>query len=184
MSEPQPEPLTTVALVESSNNPIGLQLVDTEHTCRVGDPSDLVVLAQQVQKADEFIRANASNRLTVIAEQIRLLQEQARKVLEDAKRDADLHHVACNMVKKQGTIYHLYVRESGQRYFSILSPKEWGPNCPHEFLGSYKLQHDMSWTPYENTEKRDQEINIIDKVLSQQISLPPSREPNFQGFVN
>ncbi|XP_030078399.1 uncharacterized protein C1orf50 homolog [Microcaecilia unicolor] len=184
MSNSEPEHLTTVALVESSENPIGLQLVDTQHTCRVGDPSDLVALAQQVQKANEFIRANASNRLTVIAEQIRLLQEQARKVLEDAKQDADLHHVACNVVKKPGTIYHLYVRESGQRYFSILSPKEWGPSCPHQFLGSYKLQHDMSWTPYDSVEKRDQEISIIDKVLSQQIALPSSREPNFQGLVN
>lgn len=31
-------------------------------------------------QADDFIRANACNKLTVIAEQIRYLQEQARKV--------------------------------------------------------------------------------------------------------
>ncbi|XP_029434958.1 uncharacterized protein C1orf50 homolog isoform X2 [Rhinatrema bivittatum] len=173
-----------IALVESSNNPTGFQLVNTYHTNHVEDPSDLVALAEQVQKADEFIRANASNRLTVIAEQIRLLQEQARKVLEDAKKDADLHHVACNMVKRPGNIYHLYMRESGQRYFSILSPNDWGPGHPHEFLGSYKLQHDMSWTPHGNIEQRDQEISIIDKVLSQQIALPSSREPNFQGLTS
>lgn len=45
------------------------------------------------------------------------------QVLEDAKRDADLHHAACNVVKKPGNMYYLYMRESGQRYFSILSPK-------------------------------------------------------------
>lgn len=44
-------------------------------------------------------------------------------MLEDAKRDADLHHAACNVVKKPGNMYYLYVRESGQRYFSIVSPK-------------------------------------------------------------
>ena len=32
-------------------------------------------------QADEFTRANAGNKLTVIAEQIRFLQEQARKVM-------------------------------------------------------------------------------------------------------
>ncbi|OXB77350.1 UNVERIFIED_CONTAM: hypothetical protein H355_002342 [Colinus virginianus] len=169
---------------------------------RVGDPGDLVVLARQVQQcrnvrralaafvltspsllqADEFVRANACSKLTVIAEQIRCLQEQARKVLEDANRDADLHHVACNLVKKPGNIYYLYRRENGQKYFSILSPKEWGTS-PHEFLGAYKLQHDMSWTPFEDIERRDAEINILDKLLSRQAALPPCTEPNFQGLT-
>ncbi|XP_027299004.2 uncharacterized protein C1orf50 homolog [Anas platyrhynchos] len=149
---------------------------------RVGDPGDLVALARQVQQAGDFVRANACNRLTVIAEQIRYLQEQARKVLEEANRDADLHHVACNFVKKPGNVYYLYRRESGQRYFSLLSPKEWGTS-PHEFLGAYKLQHDMSWTPFEDIERRDAEINILDKLLSRQAVLPPCTEPNFQGLT-
>ncbi|XP_041128944.1 uncharacterized protein C1orf50 homolog [Polyodon spathula] len=174
---------TTVALVESNANPSGLQLVSSYQTNRVGDPMDLVALAQQVQKADEFIRANASNRLTVIAEQIQYLQEQARKVLEDAKKDAELHHAACNVVKKPGNMYYLYMRESGQRYFSILSPKDWGSSCPHKFLGAYKLQFDMSWTPSDEVEKRDSEISILDKLLSQQTALPSCNEPNFQGLT-
>ncbi|XP_073459479.1 uncharacterized protein C1orf50 homolog isoform X1 [Aquarana catesbeiana] len=175
--------ITTVTLVESRSNPSGLQLVSTYQTNRIGDPSNLVELAQQVQKADEFIRANACNKLMVIAEQIRVLQEQARRALEDAKRDADLHHAACNVVKKPGNIYYLYERESGQRYFSILSPKDWGKSCPHEFIAAYKLQHDMSWTPFGEIEKRDAEINIIDKLLNDQIALPSSDEPNFRGLT-
>jgi hypothetical protein len=45
------------------------------------------------------------------------------KVLEDAKKDADLHHAACNLVKKPGNLYFLYQRPSGQKYFSIISPQ-------------------------------------------------------------
>ncbi|XP_053136765.1 uncharacterized protein C1orf50 homolog [Hemicordylus capensis] len=150
---------------------------------RKASPSDLVALAEQVEKADDFVRANACNRLTVIAEQIRYLQEQARKVLEDANRDADLHHVACNFVKKPGNIYYLYRRESGQRYFSMLSPKDWGSSCPSEFLGAYKLQQDMSWTPSDAIEKRDAELDILGKLLNQQAALPPCSEPNFQGLT-
>ncbi|XP_051895152.1 uncharacterized protein C1orf50 homolog [Pristis pectinata] len=171
MSDSGPEndksPSTTVALVESNTNPTGLQLVSTYKTNRLGDPLDLVALAEQIQKGDDFVRANATNKLTVIAEQIQYLQEKARKVLEEAKRDTDLHHVACNIVKKPGTVYFMYRRDSGQRYFSILSPKEWGPSCPHEFLGAYKLQHDMSWTPYKEINKRDAEIGLIDKLLTE-----------------
>ncbi|XP_002715753.2 uncharacterized protein C1orf50 homolog isoform X1 [Oryctolagus cuniculus] len=170
------------ALVELTATPGGLALVSPYHTHRAGDPLDLVALAEQVQKADEFIRANATNKLTVIAEQIQHLQEQARKVLEDARRDADLHHVACNMVKKPGNIYYLYKRESGQQYFSIISPKEWGAGCPHDFLGAYKLQHDLSWTPYEDIEKQDAKISMMDKVLGQPVALPPCSEPSFRAL--
>ncbi|XP_004679513.1 PREDICTED: uncharacterized protein C1orf50 homolog [Condylura cristata] len=172
------------ALVELTATPGGLALVSPYHTHRAGDPLDLVALAEQVQKADEFIRANATNKLTVIAEQIQHLQEQARKVLEDAHRDADLHHVACNIVKKPGNIYYLYKRESGQQYFSIISPKEWGTGCPHEFLGAFKLQHDLSWTPYEDIEKQDAKISIVSKLLSQPVALPPGAEPSLQGLTH
>lgn len=180
----QPDKTTTVTLVETSSAPSGLELVSSYQTNRLGDPMDLVALAAQVQKGDEFIRANASNKLTVIADQIRYLQEQARKVLEDAKRDADLHHAACNIVKKPGTMYYLYQRPSGQKYFSILSPKEWGPSCPHLFVGAFKLQHDMSWTPIEEVEKRDSEIAIMDKILSQRTDLPSCTGPNFRGLTD
>ncbi|CAB1456118.1 unnamed protein product [Pleuronectes platessa] len=177
-----PNSTPAVALVESSSAPGGLELVSSYQTNRVGDPMDLVALATQVQRGDDFIKANASNKLTVIADQIRYLQEQARKVLEEAKRDADLHHAACNIVKKPGTMYYLYERPSGQKYFSIISPKEWGPSCPHSFVSAFKLQHDMSWTPVDQVEKRDAEIAIMNKLISQQTALPPCTEPNFKGL--
>ncbi|XP_053452237.1 uncharacterized protein C1orf50-like [Nycticebus coucang] len=172
------------ALVECSSTPGSLALVSPYHTHCLGDPLDFVVLAEQVQKADEFIRANASNKLTVIAEQIQLLQEQARKVLEDARRDANLHHIVCNMVKKPGNIYYLYKRKSGQQYFSLISQKEWGTHCPHDFCGAYKLQHDLSWTLYEEIEKQDAKISMTDKLLSQSVAVPPCTEPNFQGLTH
>ena len=52
------------------------QLVNPDRVHRHGDPYDLVVLAQEVQKADQFVRCAASNKLILIAEQIRHLQEQ------------------------------------------------------------------------------------------------------------
>jgi len=179
----QPDKTTTVTLVEPSRSPQGLELVSSYQTNRVGDPMDLVALATQVQRGDDFVRANAGSKLTVIADQIRYLQEQARKVLEDAKRDADLHHAACNIVKKPGTMYYLYQRPSGQKYFSIISPQEWGPSCPHPFIAAYKLQHDQSWTPVDQVEKKDAEIAIMDKLLTRQTALPPCLEPNFEGIT-
>ncbi|XP_045174116.2 uncharacterized protein C1orf50 homolog isoform X2 [Mercenaria mercenaria] len=158
-------------------------LVNTYMVNRNADPMDLVELAKQVQKADEFTKATAGSKLMVIADQIRYLQEQAKKVLEEAKRDAMLHHAACNLVKKPGKIYYLYERESGQNYFSILSPEEWGASCPHEFVGAFKLEYDMSWTPAEYIEQRSQDFALIDKVMNAQKAIVDAESPNFKGLT-
>lgn len=46
--------------------------------------------------------------------------------------------------------------------------QEWS-DCPHEFLGAYKLEYDMSWTPVEKIEQRNQELAMIDNVLNTQL---------------
>ena len=130
---------SSYSLVEANSNPCGVQLVSTARTNKHADPNDLVALARQVQNADERTRSVAGSKLSVIAEQIKFLQRQAAVILEEAKLNADLNHAACNMVKKPGTLYHLYERDTGQKYLSILSPQEWGSSCPHKFCGSYRF---------------------------------------------
>ncbi len=47
---------------------------------------------------------------------------QAQKILHSAKRDAQLHHAACNFMKAPGNVYHLYEKSNGKTFFSMLSP--------------------------------------------------------------
>lgn len=42
----------------------------------------------------------------------------------------------------------------------------------------------MSWTPYEDVEKQDAKISMMDKLLSQPMALPPGTEPTFQGLTH
>lgn len=154
-----------VALVERPEpKALGVTLVDSERSGRKTQ-SDLVELAIEIQKADQFTRANVSNKLQVIAEQVRFLHEQARKILEEAKEADQLHHFPCNFKKIPGNIYSLYERPSGQKYFSMLSPEEWGPSCPHTFLGTYRLEADLSWTPVNKVDQKDRELHMIRQIL-------------------
>lgn len=108
MFDPQaPNFQNTVNLVPREEAPRGFQLVSAD---KVGKKNqfDLVELAEVVQKADQFTRATAGSKLTVIAEQVRFLQEQARKVLEDARLNALLHKTACNFKKVPGKTYYVY----------------------------------------------------------------------------
>lgn len=83
---------------------------------------DIVALAQEIQNADIGMH-NQSGKLGLIIEQIRFLQSQAQQILRDIKTDQSLHQAACNFKKIPGKTYYLYERESGQMYFSMLSPQ-------------------------------------------------------------
>ncbi len=74
-------------------------------------------------KANDFVTAGATNKLLLIADQIKFLQMQAQNVLEEAKRDQQLHSAACNMKKVPGNVYYLYQSPTSDKpHFSLLSP--------------------------------------------------------------
>lgn len=64
--------------------------------------------------------------------------------------------------------------------FSVLPPREpiiarksvnshflqdWGKSCPYDFLGAFKLQYDMSWTPVEKLHEKDQDLDLINRII-------------------
>jgi len=177
----------TVNLVERNTAPGGFQLVCPEESGKIRSQFDLVELAGEIQTADKFTRATAGSKLSVIAEQVRFLQEQATKILEQAQRDKEINHMACNFKRIPGKMYYIYKRPNRtttkelpgreryagaalKNYMSMISPEEWGKDCP-EFVAAYKLEHDMSWTPQANVTAKEDENAIIDKILRNQSQL-------------
>merc|ERR1712156_437755 len=167
----------TVNLVERNTSPGGHQLVNPEKSGKIRSQFDLVELAGETQTADKFTRATAGSKLSVIAEQVRFLQEQATKILEQAQRDKEINHMACNFKRIPGKLYYIYRQKfhmqkhgEGKPYMSMISPEEWGKDCP-PFIAAYKLEHDMTWTPQENIEAKEDENAIIDKILNKQSHL-------------
>lgn len=130
---------------------------------RLAPVHDLVDLARQIQEADRMIGIVTSDKLHVVARQIRALQEEARALMEGARKDAELHRAACNFKRRPGHTYHLYRRPEGQLYFSMLSPEDWNGSPPHAYEGSYRLEQNMSWT-------RAEDIATVD---AERVRLPP-----------
>uniref|UniRef100_A0A914WRX5 Uncharacterized protein n=1 Tax=Plectus sambesii TaxID=2011161 RepID=A0A914WRX5_9BILA len=157
-----------VQLVETRDGSERSALVNPERVTKCEDPMDLVELARQVQKSEEFVRARAVGRLGIIAEQMRHLQQQARRVLEEAQLDDALHHAACNFKKIPGHIYHLFEKPSGQKYWSMISPEEWGGKCANKYLGTFRLEADQSWTAEAKFKERSKEIDLMDQILHAQ----------------
>ncbi len=114
-------------------------------TERAAPAVSLVDLAAQIEQADRKLALATNAKLTVIAEQIAALQEQARRILKEAEESRNLHRVECRLPKVAGRTYHLYERKDGSRYFSLLSPADWRGQPPHRYVGAYTLQEDASW---------------------------------------
>lgn len=132
---------------------------------RLAPHFELVDLARQISEADAKINIRVSSKLKVIADQIKALQEQAQEVLEDAQKDQQLHQAQCNFSRIPGRIYHLYQKPQGKTYFSMLSPEDWQGKHPHEFIASYQLENDMSWTLADKINDQDDSQELINQLL-------------------
>lgn len=171
-------------LVERNTEPQGTQLTNPFAVAKC-ESTDLVELAREIQKADGTIRAAVCSKLQMIAEQVHFLQQQAHKVLLEAKENLKLHHAACNFRKLPGHIYHLYERPSGQQYFSMLSPEDWysspgGP--PHVYVGAFRLEHDLSWTPEMSVAIRTKKMSLVDSLFSDEdITLTKSLDLDYKA---
>jgi hypothetical protein len=132
---------------------------------RLAPAFDLVDVAREIAQADAMIGAVAGAKLAVIAEQMRALSAEARAILEQARRDVDLHRAKCAFQRRPGHVYHLYRRGADDLYFSLLSPEDWDGKPPHEHVGSYRLEADMSWTPAEAIDARDRDQRAVARLF-------------------
>ncbi len=112
---------------------------------RLAPANELIDLAKEISRADDLLALQASGKLKVLAKQMRLLQEEAQQILKETLRNQELHKAPCGFQKKIGQVYHLYKKIDGTLQFSMLSPEDWKGRPPHDFLGSYRLDNDMSW---------------------------------------
>jgi hypothetical protein len=127
-----------------------------------------VDLAREIEQADQAVSGRLNAELRVVAEQVKALQEQARTILERARTDQRLHHARCAFRRIPGHTYHLYEENDGSFAFSMLSPDDWGGKPPKPFVGSYRLEADMSWTPTAEIEgdQDDDSRQLVARLLA------------------
>lgn len=122
-------------------------------------------LAAEVARAETLLSARTSAKLRVIADQIKALRVEARKVLDDAREEQALTRARCGFKRIPGHIYHLYRKTNGSSYFSMLSPADWRGDPPDEHIGSYRLEADYSWTPAERADHVDETGEMVCQLL-------------------
>jgi hypothetical protein len=132
---------------------------------RLAPAFDTGDLAAEVARAEAMISARTGAKLRVIADQIKALQTEARKVLDDAREEQALNRASCGFKRIPGQTYHLYRKADGSSFFSMLSPRDWRGDPPHAFLGSYRLEADYSWTPAQRADAVDETGEMVAQLL-------------------
>ena len=135
---------------------------------RLAPAIELVDVAREIAQANALIGAATADKLGLIAEQIRALQDQAREILVKARRDTVLHTAECRFQKVTGQTYHLYRKGEGEEatyYFSMLSPEDWRSHPPDPFEGSYRVEADLSFTSVEEMARRDSRLSSARRLL-------------------
>ncbi|WP_295445698.1 DUF2452 domain-containing protein [uncultured Thiodictyon sp.] len=122
-------------------------------------------LAAEVARAEAMLSARTGAKLRVIADQIKALQQEARKVLDEAREEQALSQAECAFKRIPGKTYHLYRKVDGRPYFSMLSPTDWGGHPPQAFVGSYRLEADYSWTPADGAGRADDTGDLVSQLL-------------------
>lgn len=132
---------------------------------RLAPSFELVDLAEEIARADDMLSARTGAKLRVIADQVKALQAEAKKILEEAQQETELHHARCAFKKIPGKTYYLYRDSGGGLNFSMLSPEDWGGRPPQAFQGAYRLEADHSWTPAGESERPDDTGELVKKLL-------------------
>jgi len=132
---------------------------------RLAPAFELTDLAAEVARAESMLSARTGAKLRVIADQIKALQAEARKVLDEAREEQALTRAQCTFRRIPGHSYHLYRKADGTTFFSMLSPVDWRGAPPNTFLGSYRLEADYSWTPADQGSTSDETGELVRALL-------------------
>jgi hypothetical protein len=73
------------------------------------------------------------------------LQEEFKKLVETAADNELIYSADVRFKPTVGKVYHLYRRDDGSTWVSMVGPNEWGPDYVFEFLGSFRLATDSVW---------------------------------------
>ena len=73
------------------------------------------------------------------------LEAEFKKLVETAADNELIYNANISFSPKVGEVYHLYQKEDGATWVSLIGPDEWGPGYNFEFLGSFRLATDSVW---------------------------------------
>ena len=93
----------------------------------------------------QSIRSNYStySKLDLISKQIKMLQNEACKILNDHKFNLDFANIKCGFKKVPGNYYYVYENEE-EKFLSLIAPEEWN-SYSGNFISKVYFDYDYNF---------------------------------------
>lgn len=91
--------------------------------------------------------------LDQIKAQIELLARQANEIQNRMTISERIYEAEMGIDPIIGRTYYLYCRENGKNLLSMVSPVEWGPRLPYNYIATIRLLGDHTWDILERREE-------------------------------
>jgi hypothetical protein len=91
--------------------------------------------------------------LDQIKAQIELLARQANEIQNRMTISERIYEAEMGIDPIIGRTYYLYCRKSGKNLLSMVSPVEWGPRLPYNYIATIRLLGDHTWDILERREE-------------------------------
>lgn len=87
-------------------------------------------------------------KLEILYRQMEFLKSEIQRVIDESSMSSLLNNATMKCVKCPNTTYHLYKKNHNQEYYlSKLHPIELKDLLKDEFIGSFLLKDDYTWSP-------------------------------------
>ena len=90
---------------------------------------------------DGFISERGAQAVNAIHAKYEEIQDEFAKLVETSKDNELVYNASIGFVPIVGHVYHLYERDDGSCFLSLIEPHQWDMKC----LGSFRLATDSLW---------------------------------------
>ena len=78
-------------------------------------------------------------------EKFKELKDNYEKLLSDFNWNKLIFESDISFTPIIGKVYHLYEKENGKKFMSLISPSAWGNSSTLKFIGSFKQDSRQKW---------------------------------------
>jgi Protein of unknown function (DUF2452). len=105
-----------------------------------------VLVPPQLPKSipPDIVKLNQKEASAKLRGRYKELQEEFRQLVATSEDTQRMYDASVSFVPIVGQVYHLYRRENGDEWISMIAPDDFG-RYYHEYLGSYRLATDSVW---------------------------------------
>ena len=96
---------------------------------------DAKVRSRKAERKKEIIRLF---QMTLVASPSTLSHRSSENDLFERDSGSSLENTSCCMERIPGFTYYKYRKEDGSSFLTPVSPRNWGPSCPHTFVKAYR----------------------------------------------